>query len=104
MYRLRNYQEKYVNELKDKINDFLNLESSKVCVFKSPTGSGKTIMMAETIKRLVEDREDGKELAFVWIAVHKLHDQSKEKLEKYYEDSQSVTCSFFEDLSDKQIT
>ena len=103
MFKLRNYQERHVNELKQKIDEFLNLESNKICVFKSPTGSGKTIMMAETIKRLVDNRGDGGELAFVWIAVHKLHGQSKEKLEKYYEDLQTVNCSFFEDLQDKQI-
>ena len=103
MYKLRNYQEKHIHELKEKIDSYLNLEANKICVFKSPTGSGKTIMMAETIKRLVENRTDGKEIAFIWITVHKLHDQSKEKLEKYYEDFQTVICSFFEDLQDKQI-
>lgn len=103
MFKLRNYQEHHIHELKEKINEFLGLESSKICVFKSPTGSGKTIMMAEIIKRLAENRIDGKELAFIWITVHKLHDQSKEKLEKYYEYSQTITCSFFEDLQDKQI-
>ena len=103
MFKLRNYQENHVNELKDKINKFLNFESTKICVFKSPTGSGKTIMMAEVIRRLVENRDDEKQLAFVWIAVHKLHKQSKEKLENYYEDWQGVTCSYFEDLEDKQI-
>ena len=103
MFKLRNYQEKHVNELKQKIDGFLNLDSNKVCVFKSPTGSGKTIMMAELIKKLLDNRTDEKEIAFVWITVHKLHDQSKEKLEKYYEDLQIVNCSFFEDLQDKQI-
>ena len=103
MFRLRNYQEKHVNELKQKIDEFLNLESNKICVFKSPTGSGKTIMMAELIKRLVDNRTDGKEIAFVWITVHKLHDQSREKLEKYYEDLQIVSCLNFNDLQDKQI-
>ncbi|MBI1663955.1 MAG: DEAD/DEAH box helicase family protein [Nitrosopumilus sp.] len=103
MYKLRNYQEKYIHNLKEKVDEYLNLTSNKICVFKSPTGSGKTIMMAETIKRLVENRVDGKELAFIWITVHKLHDQSKEKLEEYYEYSQSVICSYFEDLQDKQI-
>ena len=103
MFKLRNYQEKHVSELKQKIDEFLDLESNKICIFKSPTGSGKTIMMAEIIKRLVDGRNDGKEIAFIWIAVHKLHDQSKEKLERYYEDLQTVTCSFFEDLQNKQI-
>ena len=103
MFRLRNYQEKHIHKLKEKVEEFLNLESNKICVFKSPTGSGKTIMMAELIKRLVDNRTDGKEISFVWITVHKLHDQSKEKLEKYYEDLQTVSCSFFDDLEDKQI-
>ena len=103
MFRLRNYQEKHVSELKQKIDEFLNLEPNKICIFKSPTGSGKTIMMAELIRRLVDNRQDGKELAFVWITVHKLHNQSKEKLEKYYEDLQTVGCSNFNDLQDKQI-
>ena len=103
MFRLRDYQEKHTSELRQKIDHFLTLDSNKICVFKSPTGSGKTIMMAELIKRLVDDRQDGKEIAFIWIAVHKLHDQSKDKLERYYESSMAVTCSFFEDLQDRQI-
>ena len=103
MFRLRNYQEKHVSELKRKVDEFLNLESKKICIFKSPTGSGKTIMMAELIKRLADNRIDEKEIAFIWITVHKLHDQSKEKLEKYYEDLQTVGCANFHDLQDKQI-
>ena len=103
MLRLRDYQEKHVGELKDKIDGFLALESNKVCVFKSPTGSGKTIMVAELIKRLVDNREDNKEIAFVWITVHKLHNQSKEKLEYFYDGVGSVECSNFNDLQDKQI-
>ncbi len=103
MFKLRNYQEKYVNEINNKVNEFLNSGSNKVCVFKAPTGSGKTIMIAEFIQRLVDHREDEKEIAFIWITVHKLHEQSKEKLERYYEDLQIVTCSLFEDLQDNQI-
>lgn len=103
MFELKNYQEKHVTSLKCKIDDFLKLGSPKLCVLKSPTGSGKTIMMAETIQRLADNREDGKEIAFIWIAVHKLHDQSKEKLEKYFEDLQAINCSYFEDLQDQQI-
>ena len=103
MFDLKNYQEKHITECTHKINEFLSLEANKICIFKSPTGSGKTIMVAELIERLVKNRSDGKELAFIWISVHKLHDQSKEKLEKYYEDLQIISCSFFVDLQDKQI-
>ena len=103
MLKLRNYQEKHINELHQKTEEFLDLESNKICVLHSPTGSGKTIMMAELTKRLVDNRQDGKELSFIWITVHKLHDQSKEKLERYYEDLQIVECSNFNDLQDNQI-
>ena len=103
MFILRDYQEKHVSELKRKVDEFLSLDFNKICVFKSPTGSGKTIMMAELIKRLVDDRDDGREIAFIWITVHKLHNQSKEKLENYYEDLQTVSCSNFNDLQGKQI-
>ena len=103
MFDLKHYQEKHITECEHKINEFLNLEPNKICVFKSPTGSGKTIMIAELVERLVKNRSDGKEIAFIWISVHKLHDQSKEKLEKYYGDLQIISCSFFEDLQDRQI-
>ena len=61
MFRLRDYQEKHTSELRQKIDHFLTLDSNKICVFKSPTGSGKTIMMAELIKRLVgrQTRREG---------------------------------------------
>jgi len=32
-----------------------------------------------------------------------LHEQSKEKLEKYYEDDRTLKCSYFEDLEDRKI-
>ena len=103
MLELRDYQEKHVGELLEKINEFFDKPTKRIYVFKSPTGSGKTIMMAELIKRLSDNRHNDKEIAFVWITVHKLHNQSKEKLEKYYEDLQTIACSNFYDLHDKQI-
>jgi len=40
---------------------------------------------------------------YVWVSVRMLHEQSKEKLEKYYEDDRLIQCSYFEDLEDRQI-
>ena len=103
MLKLQDYQEEHINELNQKIEKFIDLESNKICVLHAPTGSGKTVMMAELIKRMADNNQDGKEFAFIWITVHRLHDQAKEKLERYYEDTQSITCSNFEDLEDIQI-
>ncbi len=100
---LREYQEKAVGDLKKKANELLELGTTKTIVFKAPTGSGKTMMMAEFLKDLVENRDDNKSFSFIWTAPRQLHTQSKEKLERYYFDSRALRCSSFEDLSNKRI-
>lgn len=103
MIELKQYQEIAIEKLKNETDELLNYSESKICVFKAPTGSGKTLMVAEFLKRLVMQRFDHKKLSFIWISVNKLHDQSKEKLEEYYRDSRVLQCSSFEDLQEKEI-
>lgn len=103
MIQLRNYQTESVNSLLIKTNKLLESSGNKICVFQAPTGSGKTIMVAELIKKLVVNRKDNKEFSFIWISVRKLHDQSKDKLERYYEDNRLLKCSYFDDLENKKI-
>ncbi len=71
--QLKIYQQNAIDELLDKAKRLLGYSGSKKLVFKSPTGSGK------------------------------LHIQSREKLEKYFEESRALKCSFFEDLDDRKI-
>ena len=100
----KNYQEKAIVKLKQEVNDLLDAEENKICIFKSPTGSGKTLMMAEFLKRLIDSRIDGKKFSFIWIAVNKLHDQSRNSLKKYYDPlGIGLKCSYFEDLDDRKI-
>ncbi len=101
----KNYQENAVVKLKREVNDLLDTEGRKTCIFKSPTGSGKTLMMAEFLKRLIDSRIDGKKFSFIWIAVNKLHDQSRNSLKKYYDQfGIGLKCSYFEDLDDRKIS
>ncbi len=100
---LRRYQTEAVEKLRSTANNLLELQGNKTIIFEAPTGSGKTVMMAEFLKELVENREDEKLFSFIWTAPRQLHTQSKDKLERYYFDSKALRCSFFEDLSDKQI-
>ena len=101
----KNYQEKAIVKLKQEVNDLLDVEGNKICVFKSPTGSGKTLMMAEFLKRLIDSRIDGKKFSFIWIAVNKLHDQSRNSLKKYYDQfGVGLKCSYFEDLDERKIS
>ncbi|NQU35601.1 MAG: DEAD/DEAH box helicase family protein [Bacteroidetes bacterium] len=97
------YQFKAVKDLNEKSNELLDLHGKHTIVFKAPTGSGKTVMMAEYLKELVNNRIDGKELSFIWTAPGKLHSQSKASLENYFLESMALKCSNFEDLSNRMI-
>jgi type III restriction enzyme len=57
-------------------------------VFKSPTGSGKTFMMASFINELNNLPQWDEDKAFIWITFSDdLAMQSKEKFEKYFENT-----------------
>ncbi len=100
----KDYQEKAIVKLKQEVNDLLEADGNKICIFKAPTGSGKTLMMAEFLKRLIDSRIDDKKFSFIWIAVNKLHDQSRNSLKKYYEPlGIALKCSYFDDLDDRKI-
>lgn len=84
---LKQFQEvavtKLVTAIKTQINALkLGAHIDTNIVFKSPTGSGKTIMVAEVLRRLPEQLSlASTPLAFLWLAPVKLHKQSYEKLE-----------------------
>jgi type III restriction enzyme len=102
--QLKIYQENAIDDLLEKAKRLLNLQGTKKLVFKSPTGSGKTIMMAEFLKQLVDDREIRQSLGFIWTAPRQLHIQSRDKLENYFETSRALKCSYFEDLDNRKIS
>ncbi len=63
-----------------------NGDSKLPLVFKSPTGSGKTFMMASFINELNNLPQWDEDKAFIWITFSDdLAMQSKEKFEKYFE-------------------
>ena len=103
MIELKDYQQQAIEGLHSKIEKSLRSSENEVVIFQSPTGSGKTLMVSELLKELVSKREDDKKFSFVWVTVRMLHEQSKEKLEKYYEDDRLLKCSYFEDLEDRKI-
>lgn len=103
MMDLKDYQNQAVENLHRKIENSLRSSENETVIFQAPTGSGKTVMVSELIKELVSNREDEKKFSFVWVSVRMLHEQSKEKLEKCYEDDRAIKCSYFEDLEDRRI-
>ncbi len=101
--QLKDYQETAIKKLLTRSKELLAQSGEKKVIFKAPTGSGKTIMMAEFLKQMVDDAEIKTPLAFIWTAPRKLHTQSKEKLVKYFDTTRAIECSDFEELTDKQI-
>lgn len=83
---LKQYQETAVNQLIDTAVKLLGYDGpGEVCVFQSPTGSGKTVMVAKFIEGLIKELPD-EDLCFVWMSIGKgdLHMQSKHSLTKIF--------------------
>ena len=97
---LKEYQKDAVERLKGNVEHIANSGESEICIFQAPTGSGKTIMVAELLRQLAKET---KKFSFIWISVRMLHKQSKEKLENYYETDRTLQCSYFDDLQDRKI-
>lgn len=89
---LKNFQQIAVDNLTENAFRLISQEeSNKVCVFESPTGSGKTIMSAFFILDLIKKFND-RDICFLWITIGKgnLHLQSKRSLEKIFQGSPRV--------------
>jgi type III restriction enzyme len=94
------YQTKYIDELVQSSIKYFLSDDSKLIVFQAPTGSGKTIMLAESISRIVKEK---KNLSFVWISVNALHEQSKKKLEQHFEAEGLLDCISINELDNNEI-
>lgn len=79
-FTLKNYQEKAVAKIIYQIKWIFdwNIDNKEI-IFKSPTWSWKTVMMASVLEKMKE--ENLWDFAFVWVSVNKLHNQSKKSLE-----------------------
>ena len=87
MIVLKEFQENAINRLKERfIFEWKTKNNHIEIVFKSPTGSGKTVMMAQFLRDLTNDPRIGEtKRAYIWLAPKGLEMQSKEKLFKYYD-------------------
>jgi len=97
------YQKKYIDELVSTSIGYVRDEDPKLIVFQAPTGAGKTIMLAESMSQIVKELTGEKDLAFVWISVNYLHEQSKSKLEKHFENEQLLDCINIGEIQNNEI-
>jgi len=98
---LKNYQKTAVDKLAKISRKLLEKEGPRVCVFKAPTGSGKTIMVADWLQQLTTEPLPNL-YAFVWVSGNNLHKQSRDKLEKYL-DSSRYSFSYLDDIQGNEF-
>ena len=100
MIKEKDYQTKAVNELVEKTISLLRCSGDrKKLVFKAPTGAGKTVMTSEMLDRLTTERADeGREVAVIWIAPNKLHQQSYMKMKNFFTETRVLTPVMYDEL------
>ena len=100
MIKEKDYQTKAVNELIEKTISMLRCSGDrKKLVFKAPTGAGKTVMASEMLDRLTTELADeGREVAVIWIAPNKLHQQSYMKMKNFFTETRVLTPVMYDEL------
>ena len=107
MFPLKPFQEIAIAKLKDQ---YLYLwksgDNQLPLVFKSPTGSGKTVMLAQFLRDIIADpRFIGNEVSFLWMSKGPtLVEQSKKKLFDYYGGASELELLDINDLNRKVLT
>ncbi len=106
MFALKPFQETAISELKDQFLSLWKLPNQNIpLVLKSPTGSGKTIMLAQFLRDIVSDpRFAGNDVAFVWFSFSEdSYEQSKKKLFDYYGGASELDLIDLNDLSREKL-
>lgn len=94
MKQLKKYQEEAIDQLLKISEIYFTTENNETIVFQSPTGSGKTFMMANYMSDIVETIPLN--LCFLWVSIGngELHKQSMQSVKK--EIDPKMTCSLLE--------
>lgn len=98
------YQQKAIKELVDKTIDLLCLSGNrKTLIFKAPTGAGKTIMASQMLNDLTEELQTRgdcpyQQVAYIWIAPNKLHQQSYFKMKDFFSETHLLRPVMFDEI------
>lgn len=104
------FQQKAVRKLVDETIELLRLAGHrKTIIFKAPTGAGKTVMASQMLADLTEElqsRGDSpyQQVAFIWIAPNKLHQQSYFKMKNYFTETHLLKPVMYDDLDQSEGT
>lgn len=97
------FQTKAQEELVNRATTLLSRPGRSVLTLQAPTGSGKTVMMANSLVSLTEACEGAHRLAILWVAPNKLHEQSYNRLQQVYAATKTLTCLKTDELAGGEI-
>ena len=98
------YQQKAIRELVEKTIELLSFSGRRrTLVFKAPTGSGKTVMASQLLATLTEELQSRgdcpyKQVAYIWIAPNKLHEQSYFKLKNSFAETRQLRAMLYDEI------
>ena len=98
------YQQNAIRELVDKTIQLLKLNGNrKQLIFKAPTGAGKTVMASQMLSDLtteLQTRGDSpyQQVAYIWIAPNKLHEQSYFKMKDFFNETHLLHAVMYDEL------
>ena len=101
MIELKDYQRKAIKRLKENVLDMLRInENRQKLVFKAPTGSGKTVMASALLDELHQELSSQyNEVAYIWIAPNKLHEQTYMSMRNFFTETRALRPVFFGDIN-----
>jgi type III restriction enzyme len=105
VFRLSSYQEEAVESLTEAVLKIWKSEKlQQPIVFKSPTGSGKTLMVAHAIRSLNHLPQWDEDKAFIWITFsEELALQSRDKFQIYFGNNQENSLLTVENISQGEL-
>ncbi len=99
--QLKPFQENAVADLRKQFLELWKTTKTKLPLFfKAPTGSGKTVMVAQFLKDISNDPQFDVDKAFLWFSFsEESYVQSKNKIFNYYGGANELTLLDLNDLS-----
>lgn len=101
MFTLKPFQEEAIAKLRKSFLELWKTGNFRLpLIFKAPTGSGKTIMIAQFLKDLTGDPQFNADKAFLWFSFsEESYQQSKKKLFDYYGGANELDLLDLNDLN-----
>lgn len=101
MFTLKPFQEEAIAKLRKSFLELWKAGNYHLpLIFKAPTGSGKTIMIAQFLKDLTGDPQFNADKAFLWFSFsEESYQQSKKKLFDYYGGANELDLLDLNDLN-----